>query len=516
MKKNLLVLFILASTFSYGQDIIDSCFTSANPSVTFFGSTVLANAQDADLLEWTGSAWNGAWSTAQVNLAPPCDVAGVRAIWMGDQTSWTSGGEGFGAKLDQNLVAGTSYTFTFTYASNGLYSNGSFAPYFATNSSSDYLTSNFVATLTPVGYSWETHSISFTATNAQDGDNWIFIHSNNGSGIVLSQCSITGLLDLGPDTLLCNGDTMQLNGPSGYDTYNWSTGATTTSIQVISAGTYYLSAIAGQCTAVDTIVIGYIPCNVPQAAFVSNTTAVCEKFCVDFSDQSTNDPISWLWSFPGGVPSSSTLQDPTNICYQTPGTYDVSLIISNADGSDTLTLTNYITVNPTPPIPTITQSGYTLTSSVASAYQWQFNSVDIPGATNQSYDVQQSGYYSVIITDQNGCVTSGTIYVLIVGVNDPLQNTNLLIYPNPSDGNFIIQWNEANITGDHILIEIINAVSQRVFFSDEPSFTTNSPNYLRKIELSPATCNGTKFPAGVYFLQLRSGNLFLKRKIIVQ
>src|SRR5206468_367263 len=99
---------------------------------------------------------------------------------------------------------------------------------------------------------------------------------------------------------------------------------------------------------------------------------------------------------------------------------------------------NYITVYATPPFPTITQVGYTLTSSTANSYQWQFNSYDIPGATNQSYTISQTGYYSVIVSDSNGCVNSLTVYVIISGIEE-VYTKDILIFPNPSTGKFIVQ-----------------------------------------------------------------------------
>ena len=57
------------------------------------------------------------------------------------------------------------------------------------------------------------------------------------------------------------------------------------------------------------------------------------------------------------TPGSSTDVNPLGICYSTPGTYDVTLIATGAGGSDTLTLTNYITVFPNPAPQGITQSG---------------------------------------------------------------------------------------------------------------------------------------------------------------
>src|SRR4030095_2569251 len=99
------------------------------------------------------------------------------------------------------------------------------------------------------------------------------------------------------------------------------------------------------------------------AAFQASSTNLCEKFCVDFTDQSINNPTAWQWIFPGGTPSTSTDQNPSSICYNVPGTYDVTLITSTLGGQDTLTLPGYITVNATPVTPVITQAGFVLTST---------------------------------------------------------------------------------------------------------------------------------------------------------
>lgn len=77
----------------------------------------------------------------------------------------------------------------------------------------------------------------------------------------------------------------------------------------------------------------YSPSAAPAAAFTSSGGA-----CVNFTDVSTNVPTSWNWSFPGGNPSSSTAQNPTNICYSG-GTYTVTLTASNANCTSTTTQT---------------------------------------------------------------------------------------------------------------------------------------------------------------------------------
>ena len=89
---------------------------------------------------------------------------------------------------------------------------------------------------------------------------------------------------------------------------------------------------------------------VPTVNFTASATNICENSTINFTDNSTNNPTSWSWTFPGGTPSSSTLQNPT-VSYTISGTYDVSLTASNTYGSGTLTKTSYITVNPVPGVP---------------------------------------------------------------------------------------------------------------------------------------------------------------------
>jgi PKD repeat protein/C1A family cysteine protease len=91
----------------------------------------------------------------------------------------------------------------------------------------------------------------------------------------------------------------------------------------------------------------YITVSAPQlpvADFVSDKTIVLEGQSINFSDMSSDNPISWSWSIPGGTPSSSTLKNPT-VSYKTSGKYDVTLVVTNANGNSTKIKTGYITVN---------------------------------------------------------------------------------------------------------------------------------------------------------------------------
>jgi|GEM_PF-528921 len=79
------------------------------------------------------------------------------------------------------------------------------------------------------------------------------------------------------------------------------------------------------------------------ADFTANQFVLEEGGSIDFTDLSTGDPTSWIWTFAGGEPASSTEQNPT-VTYAVAGTYEVSLTVSNGNAEDTEIKAGYITV----------------------------------------------------------------------------------------------------------------------------------------------------------------------------
>ncbi len=83
-------------------------------------------------------------------------------------------------------------------------------------------------------------------------------------------------VNLGPDLSICSGTTTTLNAGPGFGSYLWSTGATTSSINVNSAGSYWVRVTKYGCTESDTVVVSlYPPVSVnigPDATICSGTT----------------------------------------------------------------------------------------------------------------------------------------------------------------------------------------------------------------------------------------------------
>ena len=105
--------------------------------------------------------------------------------------------------------------------------------------------------------------------------------------------------------------------------------------------------------------------NTLTADFTANPTTVERGGTVAFRDASTGNPTSWSWIFQGGNPSTSTSQNPS-VVYQNPGTYNVTLTVSNANGEDTRTKNAYITVSENGNVPD--PNGELSAAFVASSY----------------------------------------------------------------------------------------------------------------------------------------------------
>ncbi len=86
------------------------------------------------------------------------------------------------------------------------------------------------------------------------------------------------------------------------------------------------------------------PACTPTAIFDTERKAICTGESITFTDLTEDgDPTSWNWSFQGGTPSTSTQQNPT-ITYNSPGSFPVTLTVSNSAGQDVVTYSDYIQV----------------------------------------------------------------------------------------------------------------------------------------------------------------------------
>lgn len=192
----------------------------------------------------------------------------------------------------------------------------------------------------------------------------------------------------------------------------------------------------------------------PVANFSSNVTQGCAALSVSFKDISTGSPKFWNWDFGNGQLSNA--QNPSTVYYN-PGTYTVSLVARNADGTNGVTKTAYITVDPAP------QADFTadytstclpanikftdLSKPVAGTinkWEWDFGDGTTSTLQNPSKSYTATGFYTVTlkVTSSTGCInviSRGRFIRVLEGVQVAFKDTANRVCKPPFTVSFVNQ-----------------------------------------------------------------------------
>jgi PKD repeat protein len=166
---------------------------------------------------------------------------------------------------------------------------------------------------------------------------------------------------------------------------------------------------------VDNVNITGQQTSLPAASFTPSATTACQGSGIGFTDNSSNSPTSWSWTFPSGSPATSTAQNPSNVTWNTPGTYTVSLTVTNANGSNTTT--RVITINAKPTVTATAASAsicsgnsVSLSASGANTYSWMPGSLS---GASVSVSPTATTTYTVTGTATNTCTNTKTVTVTV-------------------------------------------------------------------------------------------------------
>ncbi len=223
--------------------------------------------------------------------------------------------------------------------------------------------------------------------------------------VTVNALPVTPTITAGGPTTFCDGGSVTLTSSAG-STYLWSTGATTPSINVTTAGSYTVKITnASGCmsaASVATIVtVNALP--VTPTITAGGPTTFCDGGSVTLTSSAGS---TYLWSTGATTPS---------INVTTAGNYTVQ--VTNASGClSAASVATIVTVNALPVTPTITAGGpttfcdggsVTLTSSAGSTYLWS------TGATTPSINVTTAGSYAVKVTNANGCLSAASVATIV-------------------------------------------------------------------------------------------------------
>ncbi len=214
-------------------------------------------------------------------------------------------------------------------------------------------------------------------------------------------------------TASANGLVVDFTDNSQYaDSYLWDFGDGNTSTEqnpthvYATGGTYAVQLIVENSCGSDTFTMQVNVLGAPNADFTSDVTEGCKALTVHFTSNSPT-ATSYLWTFEGGTPASSTLANPV-VTYQNAGVYDVRLEVGNSSGSDIIVKDDYITANDLPLAQfTASTNGlivtFNNTSTGADSYHWAFGDGETSTQKNPVHTYASSGQYTVTLTATNEC-----------------------------------------------------------------------------------------------------------------
>lgn len=376
---------------------------------------------------------------------------------------------------------------------------------------------------------------------------------------------ITGVpVNLGNDTVACNSDTLTLNAGAGQASYLWSTGDTTQTIDIDTAGTYWVDVISPQgCMGSDTINISTNSIPDPNLRTESGELVVCSNDTLVLLVDSMYD--AYLWSngdttpttfvTTGGVysilvtdangcslirslniqfvpfPAPNPVITPASPVGQCDGTSTVLDAGSGYfayewnTGQTTQTITAFNTgtywvevwngfgchtrstntevVPLAAPVPTITQSNDTLYASSATSYQWYLDNQPIVGAVDSFFVPVTTGNYQVLVTYANGCSRISDILAVLVGISEAeLLLRSVSLYPNPSAG--IVQ-----LSSDQPIREPLDVRVTDIYGREMLTASYRNLVRVRKLDLSGLA-------GGLYLVELRTSVAQATHKVVLE
>ena len=200
---------------------------------------------------------------------------------------------------------------------------------------------------------------------------------------------------------------------TNIDTFNWDFGDGTFSTEVnpnhiyAEDGNYTVKfKYSNLCdTLVDTQTI--VIANPPIANFSFGATEGCKPLTVQYTNLSSSNTDSYLWTFDGGTPSTSTEENPV-VTYENKGVYSVTLEVTNEVGSNTKTEVDLVHVIG-PPVPAYTVTSeelnydFTYTGETATFIKWNFGDGASAIGQNVSHVYLQEGQYTLQLIAENNC-----------------------------------------------------------------------------------------------------------------
>ena len=147
----------------------------------------------------------------------------------------------------------------------------------------------------------------------------------------------------------------------------------------------------------------------PTAGFAADADVGCLPQVINFTNQSSENSEDFLWMFEGGNPETSTEENPA-VEYDSAGVFEVTLVVTNDQGEDSLVMMDYITIKDIPSVVfeyEMDSLAVTFTNQSESydILSWNFGDGSTSTNQNPTHTYEEEGTYDVTLTVSNICDT---------------------------------------------------------------------------------------------------------------
>ena len=186
-------------------------------------------------------------------------------------------------------------------------------------------------------------------------------------------------------------------------------------------------------------------------------------------------------------------------------TYDSTGMYTNVytdlNGCDS-TVTLDLTISESPTL-VLTQNGVDLSADASgglSPYTYEWST----GETSQTITPAASDTYWCIVSDSLGCLSDTAFYTFVFTSTIDITNSNVLIYPNPTQGILNIEFDL--IGSKEVTLSLVNILGDVVYTE---SIDNETIRYSNKLDLS-------NYSNGIYFVKLKKEDGVITKKVILQ
>jgi hypothetical protein len=309
---------------------------------------------------------------------------------------------------------------------------------------------------------------------AQASGNGCLSTNSNAINVIVNPLPNTPIITASGPTTFCNGGTVSLNS-SSLSGNLWSNNSTGQSITVNSSGSYSVTTtdLNGCSSTSSPVTITVNPIPSPPTISANGPTTFCSGGNVSLNSSSSNGN-NW----------SNAVSTQTNTITSS-GTYYATVTENGCTSAQSNNIT--VTVNTTPPQPTISANGPTtfcsgnsvvLTSSASVGNLWSNNQI------SQSVTITSSGTYSVQVTN-NGCSTASNPITItvnqtpaapIINASGPTtfcQGSNVTLTTNATSG---VTWTASNGSQFPVPTLIVQSTQSSIYATVTQNGCTSSPS----------------------------------------